>query len=174
MMGKFILQLALALSLLTTQAHAQNTDAQTRPIKPEEIIGTWGVVAFMPGSFGEKYPSSDYLTPSQIYGFYEDGHMRNLVSDENKQFNYNLEELEQRFGERPSTINYKFLADGIVAITVDEKKEIGTLWQAHIITENHMIKDIPAQKGDLIMGMTPEKESENDDFRYIRLMRKSK
>ena len=127
-MGKFILQLVLALSLLTTQAHAQNTDAQTRPIKPEEIIGTWGVVAFMPGSFGEKYPSSDYLTPSQIYGFYEDGHMRNLVSSENKQFNYNLEELEQRFGERPSTINYKFLADGIVAITVDEKKEIGTLW----------------------------------------------
>lgn len=172
-MGKFIFHITLALSLITTQAFAQTGQEQTRPIKPEEIIGTWGVIAFMPGSFGEKYPSSDYLTPTQMYGFYEDGHMRNLVSDENKQFDYNLEELEQRFGGRPSTINYKFLADGIVAITVDEEQEIGTLWQAHIITENHMIKDIPAQTGDLLMGMTPEKGSDNDNFRYIRLMRRS-
>lgn len=171
-MGKVLLQLTLTLSLITSQAFAQETEPKTRPVKPDELIGTWGVLAFMPGSFGEENPKSDHLAPSQIYGFYKDGHVRTLVSNEDKQFNYTLDELEKRFGERPSKLNYKFLGDGIIAITIDEEQKIGTVWQAHIITKTHTIKNIFAQEGDLLMGMTPKADSENKNFRYIRLMRR--
>lgn len=171
---RFILFLSVLLLNISINAktYAQNPEPQSTPIQKQDIIGTWRVIAFFPGTFGEKYPDSDLLTPSQIYGFYESNHLRSIVSDKNKTFTYNLQELENRFGDRPKNIKYSFIRDGLVAITTDDKRETGILWQVHRTNEAGEISGLQTQKDDLIMGMTPEKMSKTDDFRYIRILRK--
>lgn len=171
-MGKIIFQIAFALCLITGQSHAQESNLKTKPASKEDMVGTWQVVAFMPGSFGEENADSDLLAPSQVFGFYEDEHVRSLVSDEKKDLSYTLDDLESRFGSRPQKIHYHFIEPGLLAITIDEKRELGTLWQTHIVTDTHQMGGLETRKGDLIMGMTPTKDSPNDAFRYIRIMQK--
>jgi hypothetical protein len=77
-----------------------------------------------------------------------------------------------RFGKKPQNIHYNFIKNGLMAITTDKNREIGTLWQAHRVDEAGILNDLQTQQGDVIMGMTPEKNSKTDDFRYIRIMRK--
>ena len=146
--------------------------AQTKPAQKADLIGTWQVVAFFPGSFALNNPDSDLLLPSQIYGFYEDNHMRSLTDDKAKEFNYTLDELESRFGNRPQKLHYQVIEAGLVATTIDEKQQIGSLWQSYIATDDHKIEGLPTQKGDLIMGMIPhDKSTPAGQFSYIRVLR---
>lgn len=139
-----------------------------------DIVGAWKVVAFIPGSFGDKNPTSDLLSPSQLYGFYEDGLVRSLTSDEKKTFAQNLNELSQHFSNRERKIHWQTPETGLMAITINPEKTIGTLWQTSIAVEDGTYNGIPLLKGDMIQAMTPDTKSSNNNARFIRILRKNK
>ncbi|MFT7145031.1 MAG: hypothetical protein ACI9TY_001111 [Alphaproteobacteria bacterium] len=167
----FILFALFAFINNTTQA--ENLTEKVSANK-NNLIGAWHVVTFLPGSFGQQYSDSDYLAPSQIYGFYDDGHMRSLVSDQAKAYTQDRFELESHFTNKPAKLHYQFLDDQHIAITIDEKGDIGTVWKTHIVDEDETFNGIPLQKGDMLMGMTAPKSDKTDKLRYIRVMRKNK
>lgn len=144
------------------------------PATKEKLVGTWQVFAIFGGRFEAENPESHYLAKSQIYGFYEDGHMRSLTADQEKSYTQNLTELEAQFGKRPATLHYEVLEDGLVATTVDPKRQIGTLWDARIALEEGEYNGVALEKGDLIMAMTPKKGETENTPRYLRIMRKNK
>tara|TARA_R110000868_G_scaffold262401_2_gene521104 strand:+ start:81331 stop:81852 length:522 start_codon:yes stop_codon:yes gene_type:complete len=172
-MKKLLQLLALSSVMFTSIAFASAENANERHANKDELVGAWRVVGFLSGSFGKHYPDSHYLAPSQIYGFYPDGHVRSLVSDKAKSYTQNLEELEAHFTNKPATLHYNFINDSHIAITIDEKQEIGTVWRAHISVEDGNLEGIPFKSGDLIMGMTPKKDDPEQKMRYIRVLRKN-
>jgi hypothetical protein len=146
-------------------AAAEESPANHRPCKPDELLGLWKVVHWT--KYADKDKLGAYVDPHQWYLFSRDGSLRSTSSSEP---NENVPEIKKELEKQPVVVHYMCPTSGIVETIRSDQNGPSELWRAFFVTKDaaDSTGKIDLRSGDVVMMLMGTK----DRPVYVRQIRK--